>query len=50
MIESHSSNLVITTNVLGVRIFKKFTVMRLKDVEAIVYCEDPDQTAPEETV
>ena len=55
MVEPHSSNFkVITTNVLGVRIFRKFTVtkwlchrvIRPKDADEMANSVYPDQTAP----
>ena len=38
MVEPHSSNFrVITTNVLGVRIFRKFTVFSISNSQKCVY-------------
>ena len=55
MVEPHSSNFrVITTNILGVQIFRKFMVVTLKfeqgccttkDADGMANSVDPDQTA-----
>ena len=59
MVEPHSSNFrVITTNFLGVRIFRKFTVLmhypgsyhngpKFSDRLVSANSADPDQTAPQ---